>query len=325
MGHILITGIAGGLAQRVAEVLVERGQKVVGVDYRPVGKLGGLLSRVEIHRAKYDKTAIEDVFRAYSGAGIDAVLHLGRVGNLREEMGKRFDLNVTGSQKLLELALRYRVRAMVVLSTFHVYGADARNHTPIGEDDPLRAGTEFPEIADAIQLDSMAALWAFRYRDVRTVVLRPTNVVGPTVNNTMSKFLRLPVIPHLLGYNPMTQFVHERDLAAAIVLALDGPRGGHEGRGVFNVAGPTAIPWRTAIELVDARALALLPALASIYGRLAGFPHYLLNFYKWPCVIGDANFRRAFGYKPTVDIRTSLYSTVAEARAVQRGSWMAAR
>lgn len=318
MGVVLITGIAGGLAQRVAETLVGRGEKVVGVDYRPMGKLDGALARVELHRAKYDKTAIEDVFRAHAARGIDAVLHLGRVGNLREEMGKRFDLNVTGSQKLLELALRYRVRSLVVLSTFHVYGADARNHTPIGEDDPLRAGTEFPEIADAIQLDSMAALWAFRHREVRTVVLRPTNVVGPTVHNTMSKFLRLPVVPHLLGYNPMTQFVHERDLADAIVLALDGPRDGQEGRGVFNVAGPTAIPWRTAIELVEARPLALLPALASVYGRLAGFPRYLLNFYKWPCVIGDGAFRAAFGYRPRVDVRTTLYSTVAQARALQR-------
>ncbi len=321
MGKILVTGIAGGLAQRVAELLIERGEKVVGIDYRPMGRLTGPLSNLEIHRAKYDKTALEDVFRAHAGAGLDAVLHLGRVGNLRESMGKRFALNVNGSKKILDLAMRYRARSLVVLSTFHVYGADPANHTPIGEDDPLRAGTEFPEIADALQLDAMATLFAFQHPEVRTVVLRPTNVVGPTVFNTMSKFLRLPVIPHLLGFNPMSQFVHERDLAAAIALALDGPREGQEGRGVFNVAGPTAIPWRTAIELVDARTVPLLPAFAAAYGRLAGFPRYLLNFYKWPCVIGDARFRASFGYAPRVDIRTTLFSAVAEARAAQRVAW----
>ncbi|MCW8138394.1 MAG: NAD-dependent epimerase/dehydratase family protein, partial [Planctomycetota bacterium] len=178
----LITGIAGGLAQRVAEKLNAGGEHVVGVDYRHVDGIEQRIPGVSVYRASYNKTAIEDVFRRHD---VRALLHLGRVGNLSESIDKRFELNVIGSQKLMSLCLQHEVESLVVLSTFHIYGAHPRNHVPISEDDPLRAGTEFPQIADAIQLDNMATTWIYQHRAVRTVVLRATNVVGPHIDNTM--------------------------------------------------------------------------------------------------------------------------------------------
>ena len=300
--RILVTGIAGGLAHRVAERLVARGDVVVGADYRRIDRLPPSLASVTTYRASYVKTAIEDVFRKHA---FDAVLHLGRVGNLRQDVSTRFDMNVYGSQKISTLCVQHGVQSLVVLSTFHIYGAHPRNHTPISEDDPLHAGTEFPEIADAIQLDSMAANWVYRHPSVRTVVLRPTNVVGPSIQNTISKFLRLPIVPHLMGFNPMVQFVHEDDLASAVVAACDG-----DVRGVFNVAGPAVVPWRTALEIVGARTVPLPSTLAAVWLGAAGFPRYLVNFYKYPCVITDEALRKASDWRAHVDMRRTLESTV---------------
>ena len=300
MSSILITGIAGGLARRTSALLQGQGHAVTGVDYRESQPIPG----VTIHRASYDKTAIEAVFRHQQ---FDAVLHLGRVGNLIEEMEKRFDLNVLGSQKIMNLCLSYGVKSLVVVSTFHIYGAHARNHTPISEEDPLRAGHEFPQIADAIQLDGMASTWVYQHPEVRTVVLRPTNVVGPTIHNTMSRLLRLPRIPYLAGYNPMTQLIHEDDLALAIVAASTGAA-----RGVYNVAGGSAVPWRTALELAGAKTFPLPSSLVKGYLRaFSAFPEYLVNFFKYPCVISDAVFRRAFDWAPTMGVRETLASTTA--------------
>jgi UDP-glucose 4-epimerase len=299
LSSILVTGIAGGLARRTAEMLKGQGHAVTGVDYRESRPLDG----VPIHRASYDKTAIEGVFRHHT---FDTVLHLGRVGNLTETMERRFDLNVLGSQKIMNLCLSYGIRSLVVLSTFHIYGAHARNPTPISEEDPLRAGHEFPQIADAIQLDNMASTWVYQHAEVRTVVLRPTNVVGPTIHNAMSKFLRQPRIPYLAGYNPMTQLVHEDDLARAIVAASAG-----EARGVYNVAGGAAVPWRTALSLAGARTFPLPSSLVKAYLRaFSAFPEYLVNFFKYPCVVSDAVFRRAFDWAPTMGVRATLASTV---------------
>lgn len=300
---VLVTGIADGLAQEVARRLLAEGHEVVGVDYRAAGGLGPGLDALTVCRAQYHKTAIEDVFRR---GPFEAVLHLGRVGNLSERLEKRFDLNVVGSKKLLSLCLAQGARRLVVLSTFHIYGAHPHNHTPISEEDPLRAGLEFPQIADAIQLDAMAAEWAYKHPEVGTVVLRPTNVVGKAIQNTMSRLLRLRRIPKLAGYDPMTQFVHASDLARAVIAAMRGSE-----RGVFNVAGPTAVPWETAIEIAGKKKLAVPSSLVSVYVRaLTSFPGYLVNFLKFPCVITDAAFRTSFAWAPELTMRETLEDAV---------------
>jgi UDP-glucose 4-epimerase len=297
---ILITGFAGGLARRVAQRLVAAGQDVVGVDYREAKPLPG----VTLHRASYDKTAIEDVFRKHA---IATVLHLGRVGNLSKRVERRFELNVVGTQKIMKLCLDYKVKSLVVLSTFHIYGAHPLNHTPISEDDPLRAGYEFPEIADAIQLDNMAMASVYKHPEVRVVVLRPVNVVGPTIRNSLCSLLRLPRVPYLAGFNPMTQFIHEDDLASAILAAMR-----HEARGVFNVAGGDPVPWRSALEIAGAKAFPIPSSLVKLSLRaLSTFPEHLVDFFKFPCVLTDRSFRQTFGWESEVDTRRALQSTVA--------------
>ena len=57
---------------------------------------------------------------------------------------------------------------------------------PSGE--PVQVSTyDFPQLADAIQLDNMASTWVYRHRETPIVVLRPTNVIGPSIRNTLSK------------------------------------------------------------------------------------------------------------------------------------------
>lgn len=311
MRRVLITGIAGGLARRVATELLLRGDFVVGVDYREIKEREEALKDLPVYRANYNKTAIEDIFRKHS---FTHVLHLGRVGNLKESMGKRFDLNVIGSQKIMNLCVQHGVTRLVVMSTFHIYGADPANHIPISEEEPLRAGHEFPQLADAIQLDNMAATWVWRHEDVHVCVLRPTNVIGPTLRNTMSELLRQQTIPRLLGFDPMMQFLHEHDLADAIVLACD-----KEQRGIFNVTGRGTIPWTTAVEIAGSKSIPLpSSAVALAVKYFSALPEYLVNFFKFPCVITDKAFRDSFGYQPRISIAESIESTVAEARELQR-------
>jgi UDP-glucose 4-epimerase len=292
----------------VARRLLAYQHNVVGIDYRPPATpLAEGLERLVVHRAHYNKTIIEDVFRHQA---FDTVLHLGRTGSFKEAPGKRFDLNVVGSQKIMNLCLQHGVKHLVVLSTFHIYGAHPANHIPIAEDEPLRAGLEFPQIADAIQMDNMASTWVYRHPEICTAVLRATNIVGPTLRNTMSQFLRLPRVPYLLGFNPMTQFVHEEDMARAVLAAWESGK-----RGIFNVAGPAVIPWRTGLALCQAKTFPLPWPATRIYAKFAGqLPHYLLNFFRYPCVIADRSFRDTTGWQPQLSMEETLWSTVATAR-----------
>ncbi|MFM7199575.1 MAG: NAD-dependent epimerase/dehydratase family protein [Myxococcota bacterium] len=309
MSTVLVTGVAGGLAQAVCRALREEGVEVVGVDYRPPQQ--ALPEGVRFFRASYNKTGIEDVFRRNK---IDAVLHLGRVGDLRQDSERRFDLNVVGTQKIMNLCVEHGVKRLVVLSTFHIYGAHPANHTPIQEDEPLRAGLEFPEIGDAIQLDNMASTWIYRHPEVSTAVLRMVNVVGPSIKNSMSQFLRAERVPFLLGYNPMVQFIHEEDAVRALLLACRKPIAG-----VFNVAGSDVVPWKTALKLTGAKLWPIPSSLVSAALKVGGwFPAYLVNFFRYPCIISDRSFRTRFGWSPSLSIEETLWSTVKDARARQR-------
>src|SRR5262245_65447538 len=82
----------------------------------------------------------------------------------------------------------------------------------------------------------MASSFFWKAREIETVILRPVHILGG-VHNAPSNYLRLPVIPTLLGFDPMVQIIHELDVAEAIVCALKPGV-----RGIFHVAGPGEVP-----------------------------------------------------------------------------------
>lgn len=300
----MVTGIAGGLAQLVAKRLHEEGYEVIGVDYRHQSELP---FPCQLYQANYNKTRIEDIIRRHLPTH---VLHLGRVGNLKERMGKRFDLNVIGSRKVMDLAARYGAHRVLVLSTFHIYGAHPHNHIPIHEDEPLRAGAAFPQIADAIQFDTQAVLWVYRHDECRGAVLRPCNVVGPDIENAISTYLRSDPVPCILGFDPMVQFVHQDDVVEALLrLAAT------DDVGVFNLAGAGSVPLRAALDVTRARQIPVPSTIATGYLRLAGLlgralPPYLINFLKYPCVISDEQLRETLGWAPRIGQLEAVRSTV---------------
>ena len=302
---ILITGVAGSLARHTAQALAAQGHTVVGMDYRP--RPDDLPDDMVFYQANYNKTRIEEAFRNHNPS---VVLHLGRVGNLKVHLNKRFDLNVIGSAKVMELCLKYKVRRLLILSTFHIYGAHPQNHIPISEDDPIRAGQTFPQLADAIQLDNQAITWMYKHPELHSIVLRPCNVIGPRIHNAISRYLRSSPKLYVAGFNPMWQFIHETDLIEAILLAT-----GSDVIGVYNVAGGGTIPIVHALKLTKSTMVPIPAPAADLYLKVASqfkpaFPPYLLNFFKYPCVITDEMFRDAFGYAPTFGIEESIRSCV---------------
>lgn len=304
MSTVLVTGVAGNLARLTAERLVDDGHEVIGVDYRHPR---ALRQEIIFYQANYNKARIEDVVRRHQPSH---VLHLGRVGNLKVRANKRFDLNVIGSAKITELCLKHNVQRLVVLSTFHIYGAHPDNHIPISEDEPLRAAQKYPQLGDAVQLDSMASNWVYRHRDLRTAVLRPTNIVGPNIRNAISTYLRRPTLVCMLGFSPMWQFIHERDMVSAILEVFE-----NDTAGIYNVAGRDAIPLIDALELTGAPVIPIpAPAadLALRLGRavLPSVPPYLLDFFKYPCVISDEKFRTEHNFEPQVTIEEAIRSTL---------------
>ncbi len=306
MAKILITGIAGSLARLTADALLEQGHDIVGVDYRR--KPMGLRRKIKFHRANYNKRIIEDIFRQHEPQW---VLHLGRVGNLKTGKNKRFDLNVIGSAKIMDLCVKHEVERLVVMSTYHIYGAHPSNHVPIFENEPLRAAQIFPQLTDAAQLDSQACTWVYQHRKLKTAVLRPCTIVGPNIKNAFSTYLREGTLIYLLGFSPMWQFIHERDMVEALKIAINCKKWG-----VFNVAGAGEVPYIEALEYTGRWALPIPASVASFLLDATGsrsVPRYFLDFFKYPCQISDEKFRREFDFEPVMGPKETIESTVYDA------------
>jgi UDP-glucose 4-epimerase len=190
-----------------------------------------------------------------------------------------------GTQRILDLSLRFGVKRVVILSTFHVYGALPDNPVFLKEDSTLRASIKYPELRDVVEMDQIATNWMWKNRDhVETIILRPSNVIGPRLNNTITNYLTSSYAPTGIDFNPMFQFVHEQDMANVLRSCFDKVE-----PGIYNVAPPDTISIRHAKQIAsDGGVPTLLFAvekMANIIKQLWDFPNYLIHYLMYPCII----------------------------------------
>lgn len=290
---VLVTGAAGALAKRVI-LRLKASCHVVAVDFRHKIEIDADVPsyKVEIHKRDF-----EDVFRAHK---IDAIIHLGRVFAHESDRHRRYNANVIGMKKLLELAKRYSVRQLIVHSTYFVYGASAYNPALLDEDHPLKASEVTQELVDSVELESLAQIYLWKHPELNITILRPCNVLGPGVRNTMSILLSRRLVPVLVGFSPLMQFLHVDDMADAIVLAFQKNK-----PGIYNVAPDDWVAYQEAVEHCGCQKLpvpSIPPALPRLWSSLLNwrtfFPTYLINYFKYPVILDGRRFRETFGWAP---------------------------
>ncbi|WP_372985181.1 SDR family oxidoreductase [Marinobacter sp.] len=290
--HILVTGAAGALAQRVINQLRDHCD-LVAVDFREQVYLG---DDIPSYCIDFTKRVFEDLFRRYE---FDGVIHLGRIQSSQLTRMRRYNANVLGTQKMLDLSHKYGIKRVVVLSTYHVYGAVAYNPALIDESAPLKAAGLSADLVDSVELENLANIYLWRYPELNITILRPCNIVGPGVRNTMSSLLASENAPVLAGFSPMMQFIHIEDMADAIVRAYKKPV-----RGVYNVAPEDWVAYQHALKLCGCRRIPIpsippvVPNLILKTLKLKSFPSYLTAFFKYPVVIDGRAFAREFDFKP---------------------------
>lgn len=304
---VLVTGIVGRLGKRVARNL-HRERRVIGVDRRP------FLDKpkdIEHYEIDIRRTKTRDIFRSNR---IAAIVHLGVMHDPRASAAEHHSWNVAGFQKLLEWVTQYRIPKLVVLSSANVYGPRPDNPQFLTEEAPLLGGASFSEIRDLIEVDMLAQSFFWKHPETETVILRPVHILG-TVRNAPSNYLRLKVVPTLLGFDPMVQVMHEEDVVRAILLAL---RPGV--RGIFNLAGPEPAPLSHLIRLLGRPSLPVPhPIAASTLRRMwryrvSSFPAPELDHIRYVCMVDDSRARQELGYQPS----KTLEETV---RAVDEDRW----
>jgi UDP-glucose 4-epimerase len=300
-GAVLITGICGRLGKHLARVL-HRERRVVGVDRRPfVDKPKDIdHAQVDIRRRK-----LKDVFRA---GDIEAVVHLGVMHDPRASAADHHSWNVAGFTKLLEYVGQFQIPKLVVLSSANVYGPQPSNPQFLAEEAPLLGGQNFSDIRDLVEVDMLAQSFFWKLPETETVILRPVHILG-AVHNAPSNFLRLNPIPTVMGFDPMAQVIQQVDVVRAIDLAL---RPGI--RGIFNLAGPEAVPLSRIVKILSRQRLSVPYSVARVVLRrmwslrLTTFPPPELDHIRYVCMVDDRRARQVLGFTPQMSLEETVLS-----------------
>jgi UDP-glucose 4-epimerase len=303
---VAITGISGNLGRALAKHLHGR-VRIVGIDRRP---FPGRPKDLEIHQLDIRKRKAEDLFRR---GGVDALIHMGILHDPRMSAEEHHQFNVVGTAKALEYCAKHGVKKLVVLSSASVYGPHPDNTNFLTEDAPLLAAARFGEVRDLVEVDILAQSFTWKHPEVETVILRPVHIVGPTIKNAPSMYLRLRRPWRLLGFDPMLQLLHYEDACRAMDLALT-----PGARGVYNVVGPGEVPLSAALaelgrEPVGIPHLVARPLAKGLFRlRLSGFPPGEVDFIQYLCTVDGSRFVRELGWKPIHGLRETIRSVVGD-------------
>jgi UDP-glucose 4-epimerase len=302
--RVLIPGIAGLLARKVAVRLLGAGHELIGLDPRG---WPGAPKGIELHGADIRKRAAEDVFRRKRP---QAVVHMATVSALVVSSEERYRINLGGTRAVFEHCANYGVEQMVFVGRHTYYGAGPDAPLYHTENEPPQELGSYPELADLVAADLYASNALWRLPKLSTSVLRACYTLGPSGHGTLASFLRGRYVPMVLGFDPLFQFLHEDDAAEAIALALE-----KKLRGVFNVAGPQPLPLSMIAKEAGRRVLPLPELLLAMLVGHAGLPNLsrgALAHVKYPIVVDAAPFKAATGFAARFDELTTV-QTFADA------------
>jgi UDP-glucose 4-epimerase len=319
---VLITGASRFLGSRLAGQLAADStvDRIIGVDTvapRPADR--ALLGRTEFVRADIRNPLIATVL---AQARVTTVVHAALMASPRAVGGRvpMHEMNVIGTMQLLAACQKSAtVERLVVRSTTAVYGCGSADPAVFVEDMHPHDGRSAGYAKDAVEVEGYVRGFARRRPDVGVTVLRLAPVLGPTIDNALTRYLRMPVVPTPLGFDPRLQLLHESDAVDVLRLAA-----GSTSPGVFNVAGDGVLMLsqvlRRAGKLrvpVPTPALGLAGAVVRNSGVVdvtAEDARYL----SFGRVVDTTRLRERFGYAPPHSTEQAVAAFLAGSRPAPR-------
>jgi UDP-glucose 4-epimerase len=249
--RVLITGLGTFWGGRLAQSL-ERDPDVdviIGLDQNePKVKL----ERTEYVRSDENYSILSRIVQATK---VDTIVHTFLIVDSTQMSGRMLhEINVIGTMNLFAAASApgSTVRDVVVKSSSLVYGSSPRDPVWCREDFRRKAALSTRVERSLTEVEGYVRDFAVDNPHVTVALLRFSNVLGPDIVTPLSKALRLPVVPSVLGFDPRLQFVHEDDVLRAIGFVLD-----RRLAGIYNVAGDGLLPWSEVARICGKRTVAL--------------------------------------------------------------------
>ena len=312
---VAVTGAAGFLGSNLVGSLEEddRIARIVAIDPNPVTTAGRKTRTYAVDLT--DPTAEARLAEILAAERVDTIAHLAFLASPTHATAWAHELESVGTMHVTVAARHAQVRKLVMWSHTWLYGARASNPNFLTEKHPLRAPAGEPYFADKLEAEEQARKLAQRSPGVVVSILRTAPILGPTVHNAFTRYLARKLVPTMMGFDPLVQFLHEVDAIAAMHLAVlrDTP-------GTFNVVGDGVLPLSTVIKLAGRVALPIPHPVAEPLGSLGWLaqllpaPPTFVPYLRFLCVADGVRARDIMGFRPAYTTREALVDFVSAQR-----------
>jgi nucleoside-diphosphate-sugar epimerase len=310
MNTYLITGVAGFIAARVAEMLLDAGHAVVGLDNlndaydvrMKEHRLQNLQGRENFTFLKLDISDWDALNQQseIKNQKFSAVINLAARAGVRASIENPWvyvETNMTGTLNLLELSRRAGIPKFILASTSSIYGLNAPLPTPETADSshPLQAYAASKKGAEA-----MVHAYHHLY-GIDATIVRFFTVYGPAGRPDMSvfRFIRWIVegeTLHLNGDGTQTRgFTYIDDIARGVIQALRPV--GYE---IVNLGGHESISMNGLIALIERET-----------GRRAKVEHHPFHAADMKANLADVTKAgELLGWEPSVGLEEGIRRTI---------------
>lgn len=269
--RVLVTGVTRYLGSSLCGRLVDHRDvsRVIGVDaVEPDGAALDRMGGAEYLRLDIRNPAIG---RLIADATIDVVIHVSAAPGSADNRALVKELNVIGTMQLLAGCQRApTVRSVIACSSSAVYGTSSRDPAVFSENTSSRDAPASGPARDINDAEAYLRSFARRRPDVRVVVPRFAEVIGPTVCTPLTRYLSLsPFVPVPIGQAPRLQLIHESDAVEAIMCLFDS-----DFIGPVNVAADGVVMLSQAVRRAGRTPLPLPTEAITLLGRaLCAMPY----------------------------------------------------
>ena len=301
--NVLVTGGAGFIGSHVVEALLAQSHAVTVVDdfndfYNPVLKrhnIAGFGERTRVIEADICHPAsLRPVFEQ---GRFDAVLHFAARAGVRASITQArlyTEVNVLGTQSVLELAREFGVKKFIFASSSSVYGLNHK--VPFQEDDPVFQPIS-PYAATKLAAEALCHVYHHLY-GLDTVCLRLFAAYGSrqrpdlAIHKFTSAILRGKPVEVYGDGTARRDYTHVEDIVQG-VLACCQREFGYE---VINLGESRTVELRELVQLIE-RAVGRKAQIRQLPGQAGDVPITYADISK---------ARRLLGYNPQVSIESGI-------------------